>query len=92
VRLGAHGLEWTGAAAPPAGVTGLLQIYINPALPQPLKIPCVVIGERTHNSERVAQLQFRELSEAVVELLEKLIFRHHRRLVKGARGSSPSHS
>ena len=91
-RLGAHGLEWMGAAAPAAGLTGLLQIYINPALPHPLKIPCVVVGERMQNSERVAQLQFRELSEPVVELLEKLIFRHHRRLVKGARANPPSHS
>src|ERR1700728_1478586 len=38
-RLGAKGLEWTGAAAPAVASSGLLQIYINPALPQPLKIP-----------------------------------------------------
>ena len=91
IRLGAHGLEWIGAGAPPVGQSGMLQVYINPALPQPLKIPCVVVGERMHNGERVAQLEFRELSEAVVDMLEKLIFRHHRRLVKGARAVSPSH-
>jgi Atypical PilZ domain, cyclic di-GMP receptor len=91
-RLGADGLEWTGTLAPAVGQSGVLQIYINPALPQPLKIPCLVVGERTQNGERVAQLQFRELSESVVDLLEKLIFRHHRRLVKGARAGSPSHS
>jgi hypothetical protein len=90
-RLGAQGLEWIGAAAPAAGSTGLLKIYINPALPQPLKIPCMVVGERAQNSERVTQLQFRDLSEAVVDLLEKLIFRHHRRLVKGARVNPPNH-
>ena len=90
-RLGARGLEWTGAAAPAAGLTGVLQIYINPALPQPLRIPCVVVGERMQDSKRVAQLQFRELSEAVVDQLEKLIFRHHRRLVKGTRANPPSH-
>jgi len=92
VQLGAHGLEWTGAAAPAVGLTGLLQLYINPALPQPLKIPCVVVGERMRDSQRVAQLQFRELSEAVVDTLEKLIFRHHRRLVKGTRTNPPNHS
>lgn len=90
-RLGARGLEWSGAAAPASHSTGLVHIYINPALPQPLKIPCVVIGERTHNGERIAQLQFHDLSESVVDLLEKLIFRHHRRLVKGAKASSPHH-
>lgn len=89
VRLSAHRLEWFGAAAVKAGSTGLVHLYINPALPQPLKLPCAVVGERAHDGTRVAQLEFRDLSEAVVDMLEKLIFRHHRRLVAGAR-SSPS--
>jgi hypothetical protein len=87
-RLGARGLEWSGAASPKVGTTGLVHVYINPALPQPLKIPCAVAGERTQNSERVAQLKFRDLSDAVVDMLEKLIFRHHRRLIAGARVSA----
>ncbi len=89
-RLGARGLEWFGAAAPAVGEAGLIHIYINPALPQPLKIPCAVASERTEGGERVAQLRFRDMSEGVVDLLEKLIFRHHRRLVAGARASSPN--
>jgi len=89
-RLGARGLEWFGATAPVAGEAGLVHIYINPALPQPLRIPCAVVAERNEGTERVAQLQFRDMSEGVVDLLEKLIFRHHRRLVAGARASSPN--
>lgn len=89
VRLGERGLEWFGAAAPPVGGTGLLLVYINAALPQPLKIPCVVTGERVQDSERVAQLHFRDLSNAVVDMIEKLIFRHHRRLVAGAKVTHP---
>src|SRR5271166_2314609 len=46
VRLGSRGLEWFGAAAPAVGATGLAHLYINPALPQPLKIPCSVVAER----------------------------------------------
>jgi atypical PilZ domain-containing cyclic di-GMP receptor len=84
-RLGSRGLEWFGAAAPAVGSTGLVHVYINPALPQPLKIPCIVAGERTQGAERVAQLRFQGLSDAAVEMLEKLIFRHHRRLIAGAR-------
>ena len=87
-RLGAHGLEWFGSAAPPVGGTGLLHIYINPALPQPLKIPCTVAGDRVQDQQRVAHMRFLEVSDAVVDMLEKLIFRHHRRLVAGARVSS----
>jgi hypothetical protein len=85
VRLTSHALEWFGAQTPLVGATGLLAVYINPALPQPLKIPCVVAGERTVDEMPVAQLRFTGLSDAVVEMLDKLIFRHHRRLVAGAR-------
>jgi hypothetical protein len=89
VALSASGLEWFGAPSARSGSTGLVHLFINRALPQPLKIPCVVVGERAHEGKRVAQLKFRDLSDAVVDMLEKLIFRHHRRLVAGAR-SSPS--
>jgi atypical PilZ domain-containing cyclic di-GMP receptor len=85
VRLTPRALEWFGEQTPPVGSTGLLAVYINPALPQPVKIPCVVAGERFDEGLRAAQMRFNGLSEAVVEQLEKLIFRHHRRLVAGAR-------
>jgi hypothetical protein len=85
VNLSSRGLEWYGAAAPAVGATGLLHLYINPALPQPLLIPCEVAAERSQDDQRITQLRFVGLSEPVVELLDKLIFRHHRRFVAGAR-------
>jgi hypothetical protein len=85
VRLTSRALEWFGEHAPPVGGTGLLALYINPALPQAIKIPCEVVGERSQDNVRVAQMRFNGLSDAVVEQLDKLIFRHHRRLVAGAR-------
>lgn len=84
-RLSSSGLEWIGGDAPAANTTGTLSAYINPALPQSLKIPCTVAGERSEEGSRVAQLRFSGLSDSVVDLLEKLIFRHHRRLIAGAR-------
>lgn len=85
VRISAQGIEWFGEHAPLPGASGVVSAYINPALPQPLKISCTVVGERWVDGVHVAQLKFLGLSDAVVELLEKLIFRHHRRLVAGAR-------
>jgi hypothetical protein len=85
VRLTSRALELFGEQIPAVGSTGLLAVYINTALPQAVKIPCTVTGERSQDNERVAQLRFCGLSEAVVEQLDKLIFRHHRRLVAGAR-------
>ncbi|MDP9009526.1 MAG: PilZ domain-containing protein [Pseudomonadota bacterium] len=85
VRMSARALEWFGESGAPAGATGLLSVYINPALPQPLRIPCVVAGQCIIEDSRATQMRFMGLSEAVVDMLEKLIFRHHRRLVAGAR-------
>jgi hypothetical protein len=85
VRLTSQALEWFGERTPPAAETGLLALYINHALPQSVKIPCVVDSVRSMDGLHVARLRFVGLSEAVVHLLDKLIFRHHRRLVAGAR-------
>ena len=85
LRLTSRALEWFADKVPPAGSTGLLAVYVNSALPQPVRIPCEVAGERMQDNLRVAQLRFRGLSDAVGEQLDKLIFRHHRRLVAGAR-------
>jgi hypothetical protein len=86
VRLSSRALEWFGERAPAPAETGLLALYINPALPQSVKIPCAVEAQRgAAASEGAAQLRFVGLSDAVVQLLDKLIFRHHRRLIAGAR-------
>jgi hypothetical protein len=85
VKLSARALEWFAAPELAVGETGLLALYINPALPQPLKIPGRVMGERGEGELRVVQIQFAGLSDPVVDLLEKLIFRHHRRLIAGSR-------
>jgi hypothetical protein len=90
VRLGARGLEWQGAEGLVAGSTGLLQLYINPALPQALRLSCRVVGEHVRDAARVVQLGFLGQSEQVVAQLDKLIFRHHRRLIAGARQASPA--
>ena len=84
IRLTSRGLEWRGDG-PPVGASGLLSLYINPALPQPLKIPVRIVAERSADGQRIAQLEFCGLSDAVAALLDKLIFRHHRRLVAGAK-------
>lgn len=89
VQMSARALDWFDAPTMQRGDTGLLHIFINRTLPQPLKIPCTVAGERTQDGMRVAQLKFHDLSDAVVDMIEKLIFRHHRRRIAGAKISPP---
>jgi hypothetical protein len=88
VRVASQGLEWFGDLAPALHGTGVVSVYINAALPQPLKVSCKVDGERVVEGQRVAQLRFAGLSDSVVDSLEKLIFRHHRRLVAGSRAAA----
>jgi hypothetical protein len=91
VKLAAGGMEWIGVGAPKMGDTGVIDLYINTTLPQPLRLPATVIGNRPHPDAAASQMQFSGLSDQVVDLIEKLIFRHHRRLVAGARiASKPS--
>jgi hypothetical protein len=85
VRMSPRALEWFGEHAAQTEATGLLSIYINSALPQPLKIPSVVAGVASVDGERATRFRFVGLSDSVVDMLEKLIFRHHRRLVAGAK-------
>jgi hypothetical protein len=85
VRMSPGALLWFGEHPLPTDATGLLNVYINSALPQPLRIPSLVVGERVVDGARATHFRFVGLSDAVVDLLEKLIFRHHRRLVKGAK-------
>jgi hypothetical protein len=88
VRLGARGLEWRGGEGLAVDSTGLLLLFINPSLPQALRLSCRVTGEHGAGATRVVQLSFLGQSEQVVAQLEKLIFRHHRRLIAGARQAS----
>src|SRR5882757_7715538 len=88
IRMSSLGLEWYGEHPAATDATGLLSIYINSALPQPLKIPSVVAGVRVIDGARATQFRFVGMSDAVVDMLEKLIFRHHRRLIAGAKHAS----
>ena len=85
VRMSSRALEWFGQHAIQNEATGLLSIYINSALPQPLKIPSIVAGMGNVDGASATRFRFVGLSDPVVDMLEKLIFRHHRRLVAGAK-------
>src|ERR1700677_2261462 len=67
IRLTSRALEWFGEQTPAVGSTGLLALYINPALPQAVKIPCVVAGERTQDGLQAVQMRFSGMSDGGVE-------------------------
>lgn len=91
VRLFARGLEWPAERGVPAtGTRGIVLLQVNPAFAQSLNLPGVVVGERRAPDGRWVQFLFEGLGDRVVEQLERLIFRRHRRQVAGAHGQGGS--
>jgi hypothetical protein len=81
VRLGAHSLEWESPAPPSPGSRGWLEIYLCARYPQPLCLPAVIESA----TPPIVRAGFVDPGEVVQDLLETLIFRHHRRQVAAAR-------
>jgi hypothetical protein len=87
--LRAHSVEWSGpeqAAARP-GDTGFALIYPNPVLPLPLRLPAKIVGSVERSGTRWLQTRFENLSPSVAGLLEKMVFRRHRRQVAFSKGT-----
>jgi len=81
VRLSAHEIEWETVTTPAIGSTVLIEAYVCPRYPRPLFLPATVkdsVGGRV-------RAVFEDLGEPVQELIEKLIFRHHRRQIAATR-------
>lgn len=87
VRISSLGLEWHSerAAAPP-GTPGEVVLYINPELARPVRLPAR-IGTPSQGGEGGTVAVFEGLSDGVVDLLEKMIFRRHRRQIAQSRPS-----
>ncbi len=85
VQLTGEGLWWKTARPP--GVSEILRMepYILPSIPKPLvligEVTCI---ERSDDLYRV-HARFLQMSELLQNAMEKMIFRHHRRLVAEAR-------
>lgn len=93
VRLFAGGMEWRAAATDPApGSIARVRLHINPAVPLPLEFVGVMAMPRRNGDETWSRFVWQGLSPAVVDLIEKLIFRHHRRQIAVAKASVPAGS
>lgn len=85
-RIHAQGLEWAEAApAVKEGSFGVISLYLNRALPYPIELPGEITATYPMNGETALRMEFRGLSTPVADLIEKLIFRHHRRQIAEAR-------
>jgi hypothetical protein len=85
IRVHAQGLEWQVDDEEVQPGIGLVHLYVSRYFPQPLTLPGRILGVHADGEGRWVRFAFEGLSPYVVDLLERMIFRHHRRLVAGSR-------
>jgi hypothetical protein len=90
VRLHARGLEWLPVEEDVRPGLGIVSLHVSRHFPQPLQLPGRLLGTHEDSEGRWLRFAFEGLSPGVIELLERLVFRHHRRLVAGSRGAARS--
>ena len=87
VRLYAQGLEWRAERNEPVpGTRGTVHLQVNPAFAQLLVLPGEVAAGRRDADGDWVRFRFEGVGSRVVEMLERLIFRRHRRQVADAHG------
>jgi hypothetical protein len=84
--LGARGLmcavlDEMETPLPPKGDIFLLELFLEPRFPQPIKLPVGLEPVGQTSSGLLILAVFRDLGTEVTELLEKCIFRQHRRAI-----------
>ncbi len=86
VRLSGAGIEWLCAGAAPGGDASIwVKLLLERRLPGVLRIPAKVLAVTEEGAGFRVTAEFQSMGEGVQDLLEKLIFRHHRRQVAQSR-------
>jgi hypothetical protein len=86
-RLNAHGLEWLAAGEVVLPGPALVSLHVSRHFPEPLRLPGRILGQHRDDEGTWVRFTFDGLTPSVTELLERLVFRHHRRLVAGTRST-----
>jgi hypothetical protein len=87
IRFHSQGLEWRLDDEEVQPGVGLVHLHVSRYFPQALVLPGRIAGVHGDDEGRWVRFEFEGLSPAIVDLLERMIFRHHRRLVAGSRAA-----
>ena len=83
IRFNSQGARWRASAqVAPVGTLGVAEIHLRDFLAEPLRL----VGTLTQvSADGEVTVRFAPVGEPLADLLERLIFRHHRRQVAGIR-------
>ncbi|MEJ2346782.1 MAG: PilZ domain-containing protein [Gammaproteobacteria bacterium] len=86
IRLNGNGVQWESTGdAPPDGSHVRVFLHLHDNLPRALELPGRVVERTPTDAGECVTVRFEGLSESVQDLLDKLIFRHHRRSIAHSR-------
>ena len=87
VLMTAQTLQWSSQnPAPAEGDHLLVDVYLGQGYPKPVRFyGCVETVQQEEDLSTTVLLKFEQMGEAVLDSLERLIFRQHRRRVAKAR-------
>lgn len=83
--VSAAAIEWTSGAAQACGA-GVITLFIDPRLPQPLQLPALVVQSTLTDDGHKTVAEFLHLDNETREWLERTVFRRHRRHIQAVRG------
>lgn len=86
VRFNAHGALWRPVSSPPsAGADGVLEIYLDECIAQPLRLRGRISAVTEAGD---VKMRFEPLDDALSAVIAKIAFRRHRRQIAGRHGPS----
>ncbi len=81
VRITSGGVQWESGEELPEGAAILLKLYMSPVFPNPFIVGGTVQPTHTEGERSWSTVRFGPLDAQVLELLEKVVFRQHRRQI-----------
>jgi len=86
ILLAAKGMEWISQATPPElGRRIWVSLSIDQRIPEALKLSAKVVDLAQEDGAFRVRVRFDSMGEMVLDLLEKMIFRYHRRQIAQSR-------
>lgn len=82
VRLAASGIEWLCQDVPPhVGDTIWVNIFLDNRIPEAMKIAAKVLQVNQEAKGVIVRAMFESMGGTAQDQMEKMIFRHHRRMI-----------
>jgi len=86
IWLSGRTLAWIDHQPPQPGARLLVELFLHESLPRPLRLPVRVERLSAEGDGTRVHTELDGVTEGVVEQLEKLAFRQHRRFIASRRG------